>query len=183
MEIKRRKSYVAFGKIYFWTATIHKWFPLLQDNNMKNIIIQHLKWLSDENKIVVYGFVIMPTHIYFMWQQNSLNGKETPVGSFMKYTAHMFRRQLINEGKLHLYKVEARNKSHEIWKRDSLAIEIYTRNVAEQKLNYIHRNPVKGKWCLAKDGVAYYYSSAKFYETRENSFGFLKNIYVVFDGD
>ena len=81
---------------------------------MKNIIIQSLKFLYEEKKIIIYGFVIMPTHVHFMWQQNSLNGKETPVGSFMKFTAHCFRKNLITEDKLYLYKVEAKNKSHEI---------------------------------------------------------------------
>ena len=33
-----------------------------------------------------------------------------------------------------------------------------------QKINYIHNNPVSGKWMLAKDFVAYEHSSASFYE-------------------
>ncbi len=37
------------------------------------------------------------------------------------------------------------NKKHEIWQRDSLGIEIYNRAIAQQKLNYIHFNPVSGK--------------------------------------
>jgi hypothetical protein len=34
----------------------------------------------------------------------------------------------------------------------------------EQKLEYIHHNPVKGKWSLASDFVNYPYSSVTFYE-------------------
>ncbi len=33
-----------------------------------------------------------------------------------------------------------------------------------QKLNYMHHNPVKGKWNLAADFTDYYHSSAGFYE-------------------
>jgi hypothetical protein len=40
------------------------------------------------------------------------------------------------------YKVDASNKQYEIWQRDSFAIEIYSRKVAKQELNYIHVNPV-----------------------------------------
>ncbi len=43
-----------------------------------------------------------------------------------------------------------------------------------QKLEYAHTNPVKGLWQLAKDDISYYYSSAKFYETGVDDFGFLK---------
>ena len=74
------------------------------------------------------------------------------------------------------------NKKHEIWQRDSVSIEIYSRSVAEQKLNYIHFNPVSGKWQLAKDDLGYYYSSARFYEIGKDEFGFLKSLYGVFDG-
>ncbi len=36
------------------------------------------------------------------------------------------------------------NKNHEIWRRDSTGIEIYSRHIAIQKLEYVHTNPVKG---------------------------------------
>jgi len=37
----------------------------------------------------------------------------------------------------------------------------------EQKLNYIHNNPCKGKWNLASNIVEYVHSSAKYYFTGE----------------
>ena len=81
-----------------------------------------------------------------------------------------------------MFEVNVANKKHEIWQRDSLAVEIYTRKVAMQKLDYIHFNPVQGKWALAKDDLGYHYSSARFYETGIDEFGFLHNLYEVFDG-
>ena len=180
--MQRRKSFTEINKIYFFTATIHKWIPLLNGNERKNLIVSYLKKLSDENYLNICGFVIMPNHIHIIWQQVQLNGKETPQGSFLKYTAHEFLKQLKIEGKSCDYEVKAANKKHEIWQRDSLSIEIFSRHVAEQKLNYIHFNPVSGKWQLAKDDLDYYYSSARFYETGIDDFGFLKNLYEVFDG-
>ena len=91
MKKRIRKSHTSLGKIYFWTATIHQWIPLIAENSLKEIIIGSLKFLSDKMKITVYGFVIMPNHIHLIWRQNNLNGKETPKGSFMKYTAHRFQ--------------------------------------------------------------------------------------------
>lgn len=44
-----------------------------------------------------------------------------------------------------------------------------------QKLNYKHRNPISGRWNLAKDFIEYEHSSASFYET-----GIIKN-YDPFD--
>lgn len=182
MELHQRKSYTALSKIYFWTATIHKWYPLLESDQNKKLIISSLKKLSDDKLITVYAFVIMPNHIHLIWSQDIPNGKETPKGSLLKYTAHILLRQLKATGQSHLYLVKASNKSHEVWQRDSLGIEIYSRHVAEQKLNYIHFNPVSGKWLLAKDDLAYYYSSARFYETGVDEFGFLHNLYDRIDG-
>ena len=90
MITDQRKSYTETNKIYFWTATIHEWLPLLNGENNKQIIIDSLKYLSDKKLITVYGFVIMPNHIHLIWRQNNLNAKETPKGSFLKNTAHLF---------------------------------------------------------------------------------------------
>ncbi len=38
-------------------------------------------------------------------------------------------------------------------------------------------------WRLAKDDINYYYSSARFYETGVDDFGFLKDIFLLFDGE
>ncbi len=183
MEIHHRKSHTTINKIYFWTATIHKWIPLLENNFNKQIIIDSLKYLSDKKLITVYAFVIMPNHIHLIWRQNSLNGKETPKGSLLKHSAYLYLKQLKENGTSKLYEVNERNKKHEIWQRDSLGIEIYSREVAKQKLNYIHFNPVSGKWLLAKDDLDYHYSSARYYETGVDDFGFLVNIFTLFDGD
>ena len=51
--------------------------------------------------------------------------------------------------------------------------------MAKQKLDYIHFNPVSGKWQLAKDDLSYHFSSARFYENGKDEFGFFKEyIYV-----
>ena len=182
MQIQR-KSYSEISKIYFFTTTIHKWFPLLDAAENKELLVNYLKQLSDKGFLRIYAFVIMPNHIHLIWQQLNKNGKETPQGSFLKYSAHEFLKKLKQNGASKIYEVNAANKKHEIWQRDSLSIEIYSREVARQKLNYIHFNPVSGKWKLAKDDLDYYYSSAMFYETGIDTFGFLNNLYTVFDGD
>ena len=45
----------------------------------------------------------------------------------------------------------------------------------EQKLNYIHLNPMRGKWSLVNDPTEYYYSSCRFYEKGINDFEFLND--------
>lgn len=174
----RRKSYMEIGEIFFWTATINKWQRLLDDDRYKDVIIQSLDYLTTAGKIDVFGFTIMPNHIHLLWRTNQLNGKETAQGSFLKYTAHTFKKMLIREHprKLLPYKLNASNKNYEFWQRDPLAIHLYTRKVAFQKLNYIHANPIAKHWQLVKDPIDYKYSSASYYATGEKSFSFLRDL-------
>lgn len=58
--------------------------------------------------------------------------------------------------------------------------EIYTEKIFTQKLDYIHKNPVSGKWNLVTNPLDYFYSSIRFYELNQDDFGFLTNYY--FDG-
>ncbi len=177
-----RKSHTELNQIYFFTATIHKWFHLLADDENKKIITDYLKHLHDQELLSIYRFVIMPNHIHIMWEQLKKNGKESPQGSFLKFTAYEFLKKLKVTGESKNYEVKAANKKHEIWQRDSLSVKIYSRAVAKQKLDYMHFNPVSKKWSLSKDDLGFYYSSARFYETGLDEFGFLKSIFEVFDG-
>jgi putative transposase len=107
-----RKSYIEIGKIFFWTATINNWYHLLAEDVTKQIILDSLSNLSSRKKITVYAFVIMPNHLHFIWQTNELNGKETAQGSFLKFTAHEFKKYLLanNPKFLSQFRVDASNK-------------------------------------------------------------------------
>jgi putative transposase len=167
-----------FGRIYFFTATIHNWFPLLIDESFKEIIISSLKFLKTKGLVRIYGFVIMPNHIHLIWELLEMNGKESPHSSFLKFTGHQFLKKLRNENLrlLEKFKVDLVNKDYEFWQRDSLSIEIYSTEIIFQKLEYLHNNPCKGKWMLVKSPVDYRYSSFKFYETGIDRFGILTHI-------
>lgn len=173
----QRKSYMEIGEIFFWTATINNWQKLLADDKYKQVVIDSLYYLSRKQKIDVYAFVIMPNHIHLIWRTRELNGKETAQGSFLKFTAHEFRKMLKEEGKLFSYSVDAENKKHEFWQRDSLAVHLYSPEVAFQKLVYIHNNPIAEHWQLVKDPSDYAFSSASFYERGNTRFDFLKCLY------
>ena len=174
----KRKNYLEIGEIFFWTATINNWQRLLMKDEYKNVIINSLNYLSDLGKIDVFGFVIMPNHIHLIWRINEMNGKETSQGAFLKYTAHEFKKLLKkdNDSRLASYAVDAHNKSYEFWKRDSLAIHLFSKEVAFQKLDYAHYNPCSEYWDLAKEPENYLFSSAKYYETGVKDFAFLKDL-------
>ncbi|MBN7812305.1 transposase [Algoriphagus sp. H41] len=166
------------NKIYFFTATIHSWIPILDQQGFKEIVLSSLKFLTVKDLLKVYGFVIMPNHIHLIWELLELNGKEMPHASFLKFTSHEFLKKLRleNPGLLRAFQVQEEIRSHSFWQRNSLPIEVFSPKVVFEKLDYIHQNPCRGKWMLADNPVSYPYSSFKFYETGKDRFGFLTHI-------
>lgn len=78
-----------------------------------------------------------------------------------------------NKFKPELYRVNAKDREYQFWERNALSVDLWSQKVFEQKLNYIHDNPLQDKWRLAEFAEGYKYSSAKFYMTGVNEFGLL----------
>ncbi|MES2275745.1 MAG: transposase [Bacteroidota bacterium] len=164
-----------FNELYFYTASITDWIPLLHPDKFKQIILDSLIFLVKKEKIKVYGFIIMSNHIHLIWENTTMNGKEKPYASFMKFTGHQFLDELRkNDDKLLArFKTDKNNRSHQFWQRNALPIRLYDRKILEQKLNYIHLNPMQEHWNLVEDPNNYYFSSCSFYENEDKKFGWL----------
>ena len=157
----------------FYTATIYKWQNLLADDKHKDIIINSLKFLVTKKRIELNAFVIMSNHIHLIWQPLFGFSPTDIQSSFMKYTAQQLKRSLTKNKPeaLQSFKVNKYDREYQIWKRSPLGIELITPAVFEQKLNYIHYNPVSAGLCTNPED--YYYSSARFYYDGTNSLGIL----------
>jgi hypothetical protein len=70
---------------------------------------------------------------------------------------------------------ERRNgKKHKVFIKSFDAKRCYDRDFLVQKLNYMHANPVSGKWNLVKEYTDYKWSSARYYDMGiQNEFDFL----------
>lgn len=157
----------------FYTATINNWQHLLANDKHKDIIVDSLKFLVTEKRIVLNAFVIMSNHIHLIWQAMPGFTPSHIQASFMKYTAQQLKRSLAknNTEALETFKVNKYNKEYQFWKREPLGIELISPVVFQQKLNYIHNNPVKAGLCANAED--YQYSSAKFYYAGTDDFGML----------
>ncbi len=165
-------------KLYFYTATMLHWKPLLQNDDYKDIIIESLRNLIERKKLKVYSYVIMPNHIHLIWELLEMNGKEMPHASFMKYTSHQFQKHLKEKSPtlLNEFIVNRTSRQYQYWQRDSLPILLYTPSVIMQKLDYIHNNPLQRKWQLASIPEEYPYSSAAYYSNGQDPFGIVSHI-------
>ncbi|WP_421762911.1 transposase [Ekhidna sp.] len=158
-------------KIYFYTASILDWHQVLSEREVKKIIIDSLEFLVKDKSVAVSAFVIMPNHIHIIWKPLRQNLKLR----FMKFTAQKIKFWLVDNNSHYLEKliVNKKDRTYQVWQRNTLATELYTPKVIEQKLDYIHNNPCQGKWMLADDPTSYPWSSASFYEADDETFSFL----------
>jgi len=176
-----RNSYTELNEIYFWTITVNQWHHLLKTDENKMIIINSLQWLCNNQLVQIYGYVIMPNHIHLIWNQLKMNGREFPKNSFEKYTAKLITKnmQLQYDAEIHKYAVNASDRRHNIWQRDPLAIRIFSREMAIQKLDYIHYNPLQPHWILCTVPQDYRFSSASFYANGTDEFNILTHFMDV----
>ncbi len=157
----------------FFTATIIEWKKLLAPDKYKDIIIDSLRFLVNENRIKLNAFVIMENHMHLIWQMQPNNKPAAVQRDFLKYTAQQIKSDLQKNhpDMLAQLKVNSKDRTYQIWKRNSLSIELSSAKVFQQKLNYIHYNPVKAGLCNLPE--AYRYSSASLYVLNKTEWEFL----------
>ena len=163
--------------VHFFTATILEWKMLLKPEKYKQIIFDSLKYLVVNNRIKLYGFVVMNNHIHIIWQSREGFTREENQQSFMKFTAQMILKDLRNNHPkvLEHFYVNLKDRKYQIWERNPLSIELLTQAVFEQKLEYIHQNLVNAGLCLLHE--AYVYSSAKYYILNQDDWRILTSIF------
>ena len=148
----KRQGQMDYLQAFFYTDTIAGHKHLLANDDFKMMVIESWKYLIAKKKIKIYAFVMMPNHIYFLWQMVEMDGKETPAESFAIFTAHEFKKSLLksNPTELSIYKIFKGDRSYRFLKRDPLAVTISNAPILKQRLDNIYNNPVHSKWNLAK---------------------------------
>jgi REP element-mobilizing transposase RayT len=164
--------------VYFITFTCHQWLPLIAQTNSYDLIYNWFDYLKSKGHYI-NGFVIMPNHVHALISfRNTGQSINIIVGNGKRFIAYKIIERLKeqNENKLlhHLQesvetKEREKNKKHEVWEDSFDWKECRTHHFMQQKLDYMHDNPCKGKWNLAPAPVDYVHSSAKFYITGEQS--------------
>lgn len=161
---------------HFFTATNLEWKKLLAEDKYKDIIIESMRFLVKNKRVIIYGFVIMDNHIHIIWQLQANRKREDVQRDFLKYVAQQIKKDmLVNEpDKLKEFIVSARDRKYQFWERNPLTVEIWSEKVFLEKLKYIHENPVRAGVCKWPDD--YKYSSALFYKFGKGNWGFLTHL-------
>jgi len=158
---------------YFITITCYKWLSLIEKTNLYDFIYTWFGRIYKQG-IKTMGYVIMPNHlhllIYFPEIDTNLN---KIIGEAKRFMAYEIIKRLKEKGDLKTLNflkygvTDEQRKSgqkHRVFKNSFDARICDSEYLIEQKLEYMHYNPVSGKWSLADDFTQYSQSSAAYYE-------------------
>jgi len=160
---------------WFVTFTCHDWLPLFELTNSYDLVYKWLKLIDEKYQIKTTGFVIMPNHVHVLLYLSDLsvnlntimaNGKRFMAYDLVKRLAEQQHGDVLNTLKaVCTDKERTKGQLHKAFEPSFDAKAVYTFNFLYQKLDYIHHNPVTGKWHLCTEFTDYPHSSAAFYET------------------
>lgn len=162
------RSRYRFGEAgfpHFLTCTVVGWLPVFTRPETVQIVFDSWRFLQDEDRLVLLGYVVLENHIHFIASAEDL---ATEVGDFKSYTVrriidYLSERHvptLLNGLKYHKVRHKT-DRRFQLWQEGSQPKVIETEAMLRQKLEYIHNNPVKRGY--VRDPTHWRYSSASSY--------------------
>ena len=71
---------------HFFTATILEWKKLLKPDKYKDVIIESMRFLVIEKRVIIYGFVIMINHIHIVANEHGVKNVYIFMGQVRIYS-------------------------------------------------------------------------------------------------
>lgn len=132
---------------HFVTATIVEWLPVFTTGACCEILVQSLIHCCNNKGLLIHGWVILDNHFHAI-----LSGLELAdtIRDLKRFTARALLAQIRVErrewllNQLEYYRAAHKTASdHQVWQEGVHPQAIVSDAMMEQKLTYIHENPVK----------------------------------------
>ena len=144
---------------HFITFSCYRRRRLLDHDQPKRILLGMLGDQLRRQSATCVGFVVMPDHVHaIVWFSQT--------GQLSRFM-HGWKRRSSHEMKkwherINFRYLQKTTSGDPIWQRKYYSFEIYNRSKLEEKLQYIHLNPVRAG--LVEKTVDWKWSSARWYE-------------------
>ncbi|MCX6740475.1 MAG: hypothetical protein NTZ49_04580 [Candidatus Parcubacteria bacterium] len=158
------------GHIHFVTFKTANNVPFFKDDKCCDIFLEELDRLRTELSFDIYGFVIVPDHVHLLIGQVFAYGSpnkfgDTPESSLNEFGISYIGKKIkgVTARKINKYL----QRSGALWKHRFFDFNIYSHKKFEEKLKYIHDNPISHG--LVSDISLFRYCSWRNYELGDHS--------------
>ena len=140
--------------MYFVTFAVVRWVDVFTRDIYREIILDSLKFCQKEKGLQLHAYVIMTNHLHLIISRQGENLLENIMRDFKKFTSSQLIKAIKEnphesrkEWMMEIFKTEGRknpnNKIYQFWRQDNHPIELTSNKIMDQKLDYLHNNPVK----------------------------------------
>ncbi len=155
-------------KPYFISFATVYWVDVFTRMKYKDILVESMNYCVDKKDLIIYAWVIMSNHAHMIIGTKG-EKMENIIRDLKKFTSksiiHAIKGDLQESRKewlLNMFekagKTNGNNRKYQFWQQHNNPIELDGNEMIQQKLDYLHNNPVKeGIVC---DTVDFRYSSA-----------------------
>lgn len=159
-------------KTHFITITIVDWIDVFTRFEQKEKLVNSLQCCQQQKGLIIYGWCLMSNHLHMICRSKDESILLADViRDFKTFTSKQIIKTIQEEPEsrrewmlerfakacAHLKK----KQNFKVWQNGYHAEEIYTQSFLDQKLNYIHQNPVRN--AIVEQAEDYLYSSARNY--------------------
>jgi len=157
---------------YFCTITVLDWLPILVEARYIDPVIDSLRFSREQKGLEVFAFVVMPNHVHLI--AAAREDLHAVMRDFKRFSSRTIHDRLREDGRgtvlgwLAAATQRARREQDELglWQDGFHPQELVSRGLFEQKLNYLHANPVRKG--LVRCPEDWWYSLAACYAGRKD---------------
>jgi len=158
--------------VYFVSFAVVDWLDVFTRKGYKEILIDSLIFCQRNKGLKVYAWCIMTNHVHLVIQASGFSLPSDIMRDFKKFTSQKILKAIMNSAQesrkkifLERFKLSGiangNNSKYQFWRQDNKPIELWSNAVIDQKIEYIHNNPVEAG--IVDKSEDYIYSSARDY--------------------
>jgi REP element-mobilizing transposase RayT len=171
--------------VYFVSFAVVEWLDVFTRAECKDILLSNLAYCQQNKGMEIFALCIMTNHVYLVFRSLSDKKPEQILGDIKRHTSKQLIKVIVEKPQesrktwlLEQFKkaglASSNVREYQFWRHDNKPIELWSNKVIDEKINYIHQNPVEvGLVSKADD---YLYSSAVDYAGEK---GMLKDVVVL----
>lgn len=146
-----------------FTACCRQGRLLLEADEHKQIVLQSLAFLTREQRIWLYGFVILNDEFHLLWKKQQAWETKNIRQMMLKFIAQQIKQRLrsTRSPELEKYRSNRNDRQYHFWERNSRTTRVISREMAAETICQLHEAPVSTGLCIAPE--EYGYSSARCY--------------------